>query len=123
MGEIQYDPKVLREHAKKLYEMADAAVSRAFIGGAIKWGGSAGVLVYLWFVSERAHGYAGRLAIDGGGLAMAAIGAGGVAGVLSALDAEAVAAQYRLQAQTALCQVQIEANSRSGIAAVQPPPT
>jgi hypothetical protein len=93
-----YDPTVIQRFADRLYEEADRIVYTYAIGGFIIGG------------------------IGGGAVGMSAMGAGAFvvpalfgAAILAGLFAIAGYARgnsMRLQAQTALCQVQIEANSR-----------
>ncbi|HEX3849856.1 MAG TPA: hypothetical protein VHW01_02750 [Polyangiaceae bacterium] len=94
----KYDPTVIQRFADRLYEEADRIVNTYAIGGFIIGG------------------------IGGGAVGMSAMGAGAFlvpglfgAAILAGLFAIAGYARgnsMRLQAQTALCQVQIEANSR-----------
>lgn len=89
---MQYDPKVIVEFASKLYSRARSVVLTYTILGVLVGAGAGGAL--------------------GKGIG-ALIGAiiGGAVGY--SIGSER-AFQYRLQAQTALCQVQIESNSRKG---------
>ena len=97
---VTYDPGVILAYAGRLYRNADAIlVLGAILGLAVGWLGGAAAGFYLFRHSEAAG-------------AMPVIGL--VLGCLFGLvSAQGRAMAYRLQAQIALCQVQIEINTRS----------
>jgi hypothetical protein len=99
---VAYDEAVIIESARRLYERAASiVVTRAVFGG------GCGLLVVLlggvWY--DARSGLAHDLAIPS--LVVAAIGA-----VLGYVVGDERAFELRLQAQTALCQVQIERHAR-----------
>ncbi|MEJ6011504.1 hypothetical protein [Novosphingobium aquae] len=94
-GRVAYDPVVIQSYADALYRAADRiAFNSAIIGGLI--GAAVGF----------AAGSAGRVGPIGG-LIGAAIG-----GYIGYSRALARTFQLRLEAQLALCQVEIEMNTR-----------
>lgn len=102
---VRYDPRVISEYAVQLYSRAARTV---FLHTA------AGVIV---------GGLAGFLAGEslGGGLgAAAALALAAFFGFIMYSIGQDKAAALRLAAQTALCQVQIEANTRRGARSHQP---
>lgn len=94
----QYDPDVIEEHSEKLYKRAQRIVGATVVG----WGLIATVL-WLLFVYATADG-------DGAGLWFIASVLGGVLGYFRA---KSEALKLRLEAQSALAQLQIERNTRS----------
>jgi 4-hydroxybenzoate polyprenyltransferase len=93
---INYDSMVLQEYAERLYTQAS--------GITVKYALGFGVLC-------AAIGAAVSQAF---GLPPLTLWLGIVGAVLGALVGQSKGFQYRLQAQTVLCQVQIEANTRAG---------
>jgi sulfite exporter TauE/SafE len=94
---VSYDERVINQFAARLYQRAAAIVAMYVIIGGIL-----GAIV-------GAYAARGMLA-DTAGVAMVVIGAlGAVFGYVAAADR---AFALRLQAQTALCQLQIERNTR-----------
>jgi hypothetical protein len=98
---IQYDPAVIRDFAKALYDEADALSFRAGVKGFLLGGALAGGMSLIGFHDQTAAFVGGLV----GGAVGYAIGVGGAA---------AQAFSLRLQAQMALCQVEIERNTRNG---------
>jgi hypothetical protein len=98
---IQYDPAVIREFAKALYDEADALSFRAGVRGFLLGGALAGGMSLVGFHDQTAAFVGGIV----GGAVGYVIGVGGAA---------AQAFSLRLQAQMALCQVEIERNTGSG---------
>lgn len=97
MATVQYDPSVIRKFAARLYARARSVmITYTFVGGVI------GAMPAVWFTST----YFGSWEA---GLLVGAV-LGGAMGY--ALGVEK-AFRLKLQAQTALCQVQIEANTRA----------
>lgn len=96
-GDVEYDAAVLQEFADRLYTKAQWLVAKAVVFGA-----SAGA----------AAGYAISLASgarDGGACALAGALVGTAAGFIFGSERSLT---LKIQAQTALCQMQIEANTR-----------
>jgi hypothetical protein len=93
-----YQPAVIYEYAQKLYDQAQSVITVSVIACIVMFG-SLGL-----FIGNAANN--GILIF---GLAGAVIG-----GVIGYTRAAAKAAELRLQAQLALCQVQIEQNTRPG---------
>lgn len=93
-----YQPAVIYEYAHKLYIQAQSVITVSVFAGIIMLG-SLGL--YVDYSVNEAPGMLGLIG--------AVIG-----GVVGYLRAAAKAAELRLQAQLALCQVQIEQNTRPG---------
>ena len=93
--QVVYDPRLIETFAGKLYEQAASIVSTWTLLGAL-FGGVFGLLAGARFGSELL------------GAGLAAIVAGGIGYTL----AQPRAFLLKLQAQQALCQVRIEANTR-----------
>lgn len=89
---MQYDPKVIMEFAERLYSRANSIIISYTIIGIII-GGAGGM-------------------VSGSGV-VAAIAAVFVGAIGYYMGTEK-AFQYKLQAQTALCQIQIEKNTNRG---------
>jgi hypothetical protein len=94
----RYDPTVIQRFADRLYEEANRIVYTYAVGGFVIGGVGAGAL--------------GMSAGGIGAVPIAGLVGGVVLGCLFAIAGYAKGNAMRLQAQTALCQVQIEANSR-----------
>lgn len=94
-GQVQYDPDVIQTFADALYRLAD----RIVIGSTLLGGVIGGLLGYA--IGSNA----------GGGALVALLGAG-VGGYLGYSRGMARTFQLRLEAQLALCQVEIEFNTR-----------
>lgn len=94
-GQVQYDPDVIQTFADALYRLADQIV----IGSTLLGGVIGGLLGYA--IGSNA----------GGGAIVALLGAG-VGGYLGYSRGMARTFQLRLEAQLALCQVEIEFNTR-----------
>jgi hypothetical protein len=93
-GEVMnYDPKVIVEFAARLYARANSVILTYTV---------LGILVGLG---------AGAALVHGGGVG--AIVGGAILGAVGYSMGSERAFQYKLQAQTALCQVQIETNTRT----------
>jgi hypothetical protein len=95
---ISYDPKILAVYAERAYRAADNII----IAMGIQWG-----------VIVAAGGYVfGSLYMRSSspGIALVGLAVGALIGVAFA---QPRAAELRLQAQLALCQAQIERNTRS----------
>ncbi len=106
MGMIQYDPDVIREHATELYDAANSMVTAAMIRGGLL-GGIVAAVVGCSIGRMSGASVEDWIGAVVGGLLGAVVGA-----FVAFSGAEAQAAQLRLQAQSALCQVEIEANTR-----------
>ncbi|WXH27282.1 hypothetical protein WA016_01198 [Myxococcus stipitatus] len=104
---VQYDPNIIQTHAESLYEQAKGVVVR---------GGLAGFAVGAFI------GYA--VGGSEGGSTLAVIG-GALLAIIGVAMARSRALTLQLQAQMALCQVAIEANTRratgAAVAPVGPP--
>jgi|TARA_R100000049_G_C1948880_1_gene95347 hypothetical protein len=96
---MQYDPKVIEAFAEAMYKEAD----RIAVSSAILWGLGAAVLI----------GVATTM-LESASLFMVVVGGGG-AGFLGYKRGEAKAFTLKLEAQTALCQVQIERNAKGDL--------
>jgi len=95
----KYDPTVIQTFADRLYAEAERIVARYTIVGFV-FGAAAGASV-------------GGTAIGGTTAALVlAVLIGAFGAALAAYSAYAKVFELRLRAQTALCQVQIELNSR-----------
>jgi hypothetical protein len=96
MAEVQYDPRIIVMFAQRLYDQAARIVALCVALGAV-----AGFIL---------GAIAGNAAFDAGIVtgALAAF----VFGAFGYAVGQGRAFALRLQAQTALCQVQIEANTR-----------
>ena len=92
---VTYNPAVVRAVADRLYAQADGAIRSHMIVG-----GLGGMLIGLW-AGDMLSG-SGALALSYGGAVLAAI-AGLVVGFKSGQQRALV---LRMQAQTALCQVE-----------------
>lgn len=99
---IEYEPAVIRKFAADLYADADALTVRAAIRGFFLWGGA----------SALAAKFTASGPDQGGFLALAVLVGGGIGAWVGHALAQGTANALRLQAQTALCQVQIEENVR-----------
>jgi hypothetical protein len=97
MGMPQYDPTVIHTHAKRLYETANLIVI-AYAG--------LGLLVGL----SVGYGYATMVRSPDSGMAAGIVGL--VFAAIGFLLGQTRAFALRLAAQLALCQLQIEANTR-----------
>lgn len=91
---VNYDPGVIKTFAKLLYERANTVIAVNTVIGVIV--GAA----------------AGKFAFGNGGMAVLAF----IAGAIGYLIGSQKAFLLKLQAQTALCQVQIEQNTRGASA-------
>ena len=96
---VTYDPKIIRAFANDLYRIADRVVlmttlKYGLIGAVI--GASAG---------------AGIGGVQSSPITIGAVILGAIAGFIGRGAGEEKAFAYKLQAQTALCQVQIESNT------------
>jgi outer membrane lipoprotein SlyB len=98
-AQIHYDPQVIQEFALGLYRQANSIIATHTVVGGIL-GAAAGAVVGI-VTNESAMAIAGALFI---GLLGAALG-------LSMGRQKSFS--LKLQAQTALCQLQIEANTRA----------
>lgn len=87
---MQYDQKIIVEFASRLYSRATSVVATYTVFGVLVGAGAGGAI---------GHG--------AGALIGAVIG-----GAIGYSMGSEKAFQYRLQAQTALCQAQIESNTR-----------
>lgn len=94
---ITYDPTVIQTMAKKLYQQARSIVVTH---------------VALGTLVGAAAGFLALSALENEGALCAAAAAGLLGGALGFSIAQPKAFLLRLQAQTALCQVQIEENTR-----------
>lgn len=95
---VQYDPNVIQGFAEALYQRASSlVVSYALLGA----------------VGGAAIGFIGGMQVEGGMAVMAALVGGAVGAFIGYSLAAPRAFMLRLQAQQALCQMQIEANTRS----------
>jgi hypothetical protein len=94
----KYDPTVIQRFADRLYEEANRIVYSYAIVGFIIGGVAAGAL--------------GVSAMGSGAFVIPGLFGGAILAGLFAIAGYARGNSMRLQAQTALCQVQIEANSR-----------
>jgi hypothetical protein len=104
MVHIRYDAAIIKTFATRLYERARAiVVIMAVVGGLVgaSTAGAGGAVL--------GHGWLGALF----GLA--------VGGVVGYLVGQHMAFGLKLQAQVALCQVQIEENTRAGAASQRSP--
>ena len=91
---VTYDPTVLQKHAEELYTRARSLIVwGALLGGAL-------------FTVAVTIGIGGRLGLGGG------VGAFVLGAAIGALWGHGRGAALRLQAQLALCQKQIEENTR-----------
>lgn len=95
----KYDPTVIQTFADRLYAEAEGIVTRYAVAGFL-FGAAAGASVG----GAAVGGTTAALAL---GVCLGALGA-----ALAAYSAYAKVFELRLRAQTALCQVQIELNSR-----------
>ena len=93
-GEVDYDPEIIQRFADKMYSQANAVIC---------------LYTLVLTVIGGATGYA--IAPDTHRVPAAA-GAAVVGAILGYVAAQPRAFQLRLQAQTALCQMKIEANTR-----------
>jgi outer membrane lipoprotein SlyB len=101
---IEYDAEIIKTFATRLYIKAQQLVRTATVAGVffgLIFGGGAGASVDLGLL---------------GAFVLGAIG-----GVVGYLVGQAWAFNLRLQAQVALCQVQIEANTRAAAVFAQQP--
>jgi hypothetical protein len=105
---ILYDAKVLRDNAEKLYKSADDLVASARLLAIFKWGGAVGVGEYLFAMQHSEWTRQNVVSLTFG---LFCVG-GFIGSVFASMAAEALAQQLRVQAQTALCQVQIEENTQ-----------
>lgn len=103
---VEYDPSVIRRQAERLYQQA----SQVQIIRALLWAALSGALTYVGMVLARANLHA-SYGWDPGSVAAGMAVLFGIAGYAVASDE---AFRLRLQAQVALCQVQIEANTAMG---------
>lgn len=87
----KYDPSVIQEFADRLYQKANGIIRNYTIAGVILLG-FAGLST-----SDPIFGAVGAV----------------VGGVIGCAIGKEKAFSYKLQAQTALCQVQVEINSRA----------
>ncbi len=99
---IEYEPAVIRKFAADLYADADAMIVRAAIRGFFLWGGTSALAAYFTASGSDRNSI----------MLVAALVGGGIGAWVSHALAQATANALRLQAQTALCQVQIEENVR-----------
>ena len=93
---MQYDPKVIEAFAEAMYKEAE----RIAVSSAILWGLGAAILIG---VATTMLGSASLFLVLAGGAG---------AGFLGYKRGEAKAFALKLEAQTALCQVQIERNTK-----------
>jgi sulfite exporter TauE/SafE len=103
----QYDPQILQTFANKLYSRANGIIAAWTLIGVIA-GGVGGVAL--------------ESAIRTGNAAVIAAGAAVLCGVLGFAIGSSRAFLLKLQAQQALCQRQIELNTRPKGDAPTPPP-
>lgn len=101
--EVRYDPSILRKFATELYNEADSVLIAAAVRGFAIWGGISVVCGYV--MSDTGDGRTTTAIIVG-------CGGGLVGAFVGRLGALAQANSLRVQAQTALCQVEIERNTR-----------
>jgi hypothetical protein len=94
---VEYDPKVIEEFARRLYSQSKATTMRHFCIGL-----SFGVIIFGGISAALVHGY-DALIISIGAFIGAVMGYG---------SGQGKAFEQRLQAQSALCQVRIESNTR-----------
>ncbi len=98
---VEYDPDVIHEHAQRLYDRALSIMVTYAVGYGL--------------VGAIAGAVFGVVADNGLGPVTGVMGAG-LLGLLGAAIGRARGFELRLQAQTALCQVQIELNGRAPVA-------
>jgi hypothetical protein len=113
MKPVDYDPVVLRAQAAVLYDRAGRLVFWATVQWAI-YGAALGALIAaaptVRAVDDQL--YANGIQNPGGSAFVLVIILGVIAGFIGRSGAHAKAWALRLEAQTALCQVQIEENTR-----------
>jgi len=102
----EYDPQIIRKFADRLYRRAKTAIVTFTVLGVLV-GGLTGLGTGLAMFA--AGGDDPSIAI--GGLIAAPIGAA-ILGVLGYVAGREAAFRLKLQAQTALCQIKIEENTR-----------
>lgn len=94
---VTYDPAVIQEFAQRLYSQAASIIfTSIFLGGVI-----GALLGLVGAAAAQAHSFIGRPALIGAVV-------GGLAGLSRGRER---AFQLKLEAQVALCQVQIEKNT------------
>lgn len=92
---VDYDPSIIEEFADKLYSRAASLVATCLVLGLII-GATAGGLIGVLFQQSGFSAFVGA----------------GIIGALAYQLGREHAFALRLQAQTALCQMRIEANTR-----------
>ena len=97
---IEYDPNIIQEFAKRLYRQASTIVAAYVIGGILVGAIIGSILVAL----PRGANIAPGVGLLFGGIF------GGIFGYIRGAEK---AFKLKLEAQLALCQVQIESNTRS----------
>ena len=100
---VKYDPAIIRTFAERLYQQALGVVIQWTIIGAIM--GAAVLVGFMVLTNPRST------------IGPAELGIGAVlGGILGYFAGQSRAFALRLQAQTALCQVEIEENTRPAAA-------
>lgn len=102
-----YDPSVIADFAQRLYDRAETAVGLYTIGGAVIGLALGGALGIVWGINT---------------IGAALIGTA-VLGYLGYMAGSGRAFRLKLEAQTALCQVEIERNTREAKDALRSPST
>ncbi|MGC8729420.1 MAG: hypothetical protein ACP5SD_09170 [Elusimicrobiales bacterium] len=107
---VQYDEKIIQEYAENLYIIADRIVFWAKLKYGIIWGIVLGIIGGVFGIYSLLDQREAGVMI---GSSLAGFIIGGIIGVKRGkIKGEAEAFEYRLKAQTALCQVKIEQNTR-----------
>lgn len=99
---IQYDEKIIQQHAERLYLQADNVIRSHTLIAALL-----GVVIGLAYAVNPKTGHSEPALMWFAAIFMGAIGA-----ALGRSIAKPKALQYKMQAQAALCQCQIEKNTR-----------
>lgn len=94
-----YEPAVIYQYAHNLYLQAKSIITISVFAGIIIFG------ILGLYIDNSINSSPGILSLIGAG----------IGGVVGYIKAAAKAAELRLQAQLALCQVQIEKNTRLGL--------
>jgi hypothetical protein len=113
-----YEPQILEEFADRLYKQAAEIISQAVVGGIVGgllvgalFGAGAGVGL---LVLEQAPGVSGdtpSMVLAGGAIGFCLLAV--VGGVIGYFTGKEKSFELRLKAQQALCQLQIEKNTRT----------